>query len=1016
MASGGKREIKTTLSLDGEAEFKRALSDASSALKQLNAEEKLAKAQFDQTGNAQEYQAEKTRILKQKIEEQRKVVEKGEKALKAMRDRGIEPSNRAYQTLSTRVINARTRLVTMNTELDRTQSELTETSTAIDSAADGMGTFATSLRTIGQGVSFQSTITAIDNISSHLEGVIRTAGRAVKAVIDMEVDAGKWADTLMTRSSQTGLDVVTLQQWDQASLKIDVDVDTIIKSMDKLGKSVDANTGIATDDFIDMANRIGLEYKDSNNQVLDNATLFWRAIDALHSRYSTGLMNEAQLEDTTQALFGKSFRELYPLIREGSAAYLDYAATVDTVSEDNVKALGEWNDAREQLENGLNVTKMTILAGLADTFTSVAQSLSSVVSSFNDFLATEEGQQMLQSLSDAVAGLVKSFTTDNFNDLVETAATWMERLTDALNWLADPANEGKIKGTLETIGLALGGLHLSKDVLTALMFFRVGKAALFGAGARAAGGAAAGAAGNAAAGAAGAAGGGLGAKLLGWGKVGLTWLGKTAAGVGSVAGAPLTGLALGAATGAALDAAYTERNYGRANAIVDYNEGAYKTGDAGHDAAFKKLSALYQEGTIEAVQQAYDYIQSNRELFNPYLAKMQRNNWDEINTDPARWAFTLDDTVAPAFAELIEIMAEGAIAAENTTKALDHLPSAFSSDHYSSKAGEIAEGLFNEILSGDAARHAAEEATQEVVDIYDNAGRKAAHAAGRAVVEAATGDTGGTASTVNISDAAMATQVLNTLTRWGRSINQDQFDNFANNVFSGTGNTAYYDQFSGIFGSDFFERYGLGGGPGAMQSGFAQMAADIQSAMSGVGTDAATGLKDGIEAGVPDATTAGADLANGAVEGATTALDAHSPSRVMFDLGQNAAIGLANGIDAQLATVQAAAQRLANIVRDVVTTSLMIHSPSQVMAGLGAFTAEGFAEGISASVWRVEDAMDRMIGATQRVPVYRGAGASGGASEGGDIHAYIVMDKEIVGELVAPTVDGVIGATISARR
>ena len=38
---------------------------------------------------------------------------------------------------------------------------------------------------------------------------------------------------------------------------------------------------------------------------------------------------------------------------------------------------------------------------------------------FNDFLATEEGQQMLQSLSDAVKGLVESFTTDNFNSLVE---------------------------------------------------------------------------------------------------------------------------------------------------------------------------------------------------------------------------------------------------------------------------------------------------------------------------------------------------------------------------------------------------------------------------------------------------------------------------------------------------------------------------------------------------------------------------------------------------------------------
>lgn len=997
MASGGKREIKTTLSLDGEAEFKRALSDASSALKQLNAEEKLAKAQFDQTGNAQEYQAEKTRILKQKIEEQRKVVEKGEKALKAMRDRGIEPSNRAYQTLSTRVINARTRLVTMNTELDRTQSELTETSTAIDSAADNMGTFATSLRTIGQGVTFQSTITAIDNISSHLEGVIRTAGRAVKAVIDMEVDAGKWADTLMTDASKYRIDVETLQRWRYAERFIDTSVDNIVSSMDKIGKNVDANTGEATEKFNTMANEIGINYKDESNQVYTNAELFWRAIDALHNRYSRGLLNDAQLEEYSQEFFGRGFRDLLPLIEKGSGAWQEYADSAQVMSTAQVEAMGAFDDARQELEASLDITKYELLASLAPTFTEVAQSLASVVQSFNEFLTTEEGQQMLQSLSDAVAGLVKSFTTDNFNSLVETAATWMERLTDALNWLADPANEGKINGALTTIGEALAGLHISKDVLTALMFFRVGKAALFGGGAKLGANAAnaANAGANASAGADvanNATNGGL-----------MYWINR---GLNRVFGDPSAFLSSTGTTIVPLSLLY-----GDEDPWSDPDEKVRKTWEE-HQALLQSFRDEEAARKAEELALAATNALFDADAIAAKKAEEAKAAADAAGVIDLGQYLTLPPSTMPPTAPTGQLYAAGAAGA---VAALDHLPSAFGAGHYSGKAGEIAEGLFNEILSGDAARHAAEEATAEVVDIYDNAGRKAAHAAGRAVVEAATGDTGGTASTVNVSDAAMATQVLNSLTRWGRSIDQAQFDNFSN-MFSGTGNTAYYDQFSGIFGSDFFDRYGLGGGPGAMQSGFAQMAADIQSAMSGVGTDAATGLKDGIEAGVPDATTAGADLANGAVDGATTALDAHSPSRVMFDLGQNAAIGLANGIDAQLATVQAAAQRLANIVRDVVTTSLMIHSPSQVMAGLGAFTAEGFAEGISASVWRVEDAMDRMIGATQRVPVYRGAGASGGAAEGGDIHAYIVMDKEIVGELVAPTVDGVIGATISARR
>ena len=112
-----------------------------------------------------------------------------------------------------------------------------------------------------------------------------------------------------------------------------------------------------------------------------------------------------------------------------------------------------------------------------------------------------------------------------------------------------------------------------------------------------------------------------------------------------------------------------------------------------------------------------------------------------------------------------------------------------------------------------------------------------------------------------------------------------------------------------------------------------------------------------------------------------------------------------------MTAVAAAAAYLANISQSTLRSVLGIASPSKVMAELGGYTAEGFAEGIEDSVWRVERATSRMVDATQQTPTYGRAGAGGGA-DGGDIRAYIVMDKEIVGELVAPVVDGYIGASI----
>ena len=61
------REIKTKLTLDGERQFKQAMSEAADALKTLDAEQKLAKAQFEATGDAETYATERTRILKEQI-------------------------------------------------------------------------------------------------------------------------------------------------------------------------------------------------------------------------------------------------------------------------------------------------------------------------------------------------------------------------------------------------------------------------------------------------------------------------------------------------------------------------------------------------------------------------------------------------------------------------------------------------------------------------------------------------------------------------------------------------------------------------------------------------------------------------------------------------------------------------------------------------------------------------------------------------------------------------------------
>ena len=936
----GKREIKTTLKLEGEQQFKRAMSDATTSLRELDSEQRLAEAQFKATGDAQAYMAEKSRILQQKIAEQQKVVDAGEQALAEMKAKGIDPSNKAFVTMQTRVNNAKTKLVQMQGSLNDNERELKEQSTQLDATAGDAQAYGESMESIDSSIKFENAINAVSRLKEHLKQVLTTIWNVGKGVVELEMEGGKWADDLITQADNIGIGVEEMQRWRYASQQVDVEIGTIQQAADKLGKSIDAS-GDTSEDFYQTLNRIGVAYRREDGTLKTNIDLFWDIIDALHNAN----MSESELEKTTQSLFGKSFREVQRLVEGGSQAFFDYGNSVSVVSENAVNSLGKENDAWETLTQELDSAKYTILAGMADTFTNVANSLSSVVKSFNEFLASEAGQKALNGLNEALAGLIAEFTGEqNFEGLVDAAAAAVKKLTDGLSWIKE--NSSFVSGGLWALVGAFGALTVAEPVLTFLQLLsstnllrklkQLGVANGAVNGARVAAGAGGAGAGASGAGAA-AAGGAAKAGILG--KFG-TWLGGVLA--GGAAG-PLAGIALGSAAGIALDKAYTSRNYGKSNAVFEYADQIMDQAEQGGEAMseyaemFARMTELYDKSDTEAMQEAYDLIEGNRDFFDRYINQMSRNEWRtdlRRNDDGSIWGADLNTEVGPAMAEIYELMAADV---ENYAQDMAEAVQAVDPADYETQRKAIS--WVNSILKG----------TIPTSDM-DNTG----------ILAQAFGDD------------------------WRQKYNM--LAPMTNN----------WDYVSSTLGT---------------------MKADLEAEMTAAGLDATTGFTTALDPAA--ASEAGAAMGQGAADGAKGALNENSPSKVMFDIGQNAAIGLANGINAQLATVQTAAANLANAVSAIVRARLAIHSPSAVMAGLGEYTAQGFAEGIGGSVWRVEDAMDKMIGATQRRPVYpRGGYAAGGAQTGagGMINATIVMDKEIVGTMLAPVVDGEIGATISARR
>lgn len=512
----GKREIKTQLKLEGEQQFKKGMADAASAIKELNSEQKLAEAQFEATGDAEQYAAEQTRILKEKIEQQQRAVNAAEKAVQSMKEQGIDPNSKAVRTWRTKLNNAKTALTRMEKELGNTEDALNGQGNAFDDTTTDAGEYKDKLDEIAKGVDFSATITAIDNVRERLGTIIKAAAKAGKAMWDMEVDAGAWADEISTAAQVADMDVETYQAWLYASRFVDTSVDSIIGSYKRLNKNLEK----PSDDILKSLNELSVANLDkTTGKARETTEVFWDVVDALGK-----VESKSRREQLAMDLLGKSYDDLYPLIRAGSKAFLGYAEEgkdVAVVSEANVKALTSLDDANQKLDASFQKTKYTLLAQIAPAFEKISRVLQSALDRFDAFMQTEEGKEALESLNEAIEGIAETVSSIDFTEGMEHAKNLINGVTEGLKWVANHGNT--VVGIIGAMGGAWAALTVSRDVLSVLQLMnsikwaQISKVAASGAGGASGAGKAAAAAGKAAAG------GGMG---LG-GFAGLTFVGAT---------------------------------------------------------------------------------------------------------------------------------------------------------------------------------------------------------------------------------------------------------------------------------------------------------------------------------------------------------------------------------------------------------------------------------------------------------------------------------------------------------
>ena len=451
------KEIKTTLAVDGEAAFKRAINDATTSLRNMGTQLTLAQAEFQKDGDAMKLMTTRSKTLRSEIDQQEKIVSALEKAVSDSAKAFGENSAKTEKWQAD-LNRAKAKLVGLQNELTLNEQGLDRNGKAFDDSAQAAADYQATLEGIGKNVSFEAVTNGLGRINDTVGNVIKKILNLGKTIRDTFVEAGNWADDLMTDATRYGMDVETLQRWRNAADFIDTDVETIINAKQKL------NTKMVNgwkDGEMDVWQMLGVDVKDANGY-RDQMDVLWEVGEVLqHMTEYDG--NDVRASQYAMEVFGKSWKDMLPLFNAGRKEWEDTVAEQKVVSKEHVKNLATMDDANQRLANSWETLKYSFLAEIAPTVTEITDALANLLDEFNEWMETEEGKKAMADLSAAIQELFSGLKDVSFKDAVAAAGNALNGIKDAFLWLNK--HKGEVVTALEIIGIGFAGMKLAEVAL-----------------------------------------------------------------------------------------------------------------------------------------------------------------------------------------------------------------------------------------------------------------------------------------------------------------------------------------------------------------------------------------------------------------------------------------------------------------------------------------------------------------------------------------------------------------------
>ena len=341
---------------DTTAGYENILASLEARLAENASKLELVTATTDGTGNAAAQARERIGILTDSIAAQ-------SEKLTVMRAR-LDEVEKEYGANSVQAAEYRTAINKAQVELDKMNKELGEAKDAAKKAEGGFSALSGTLTDVAEkfGVKLPD---AIKGATDKLDGFTVVGSLALtglialgKKLVELSIEASNTADDILTLAVTTGISTDAVQEFRYAVELVDVSYETMQGSLSRMIRTMN-NAKNGSQEAANAFKTLHVRVTDNNRQLRDANEVFYQVIDRLGQ-----MRNETERDAIAMQIFGRSARELNPLIEAGSERLRELADEAHRVGyvmdEDTLNKYGELNDAMMRMNNAADAAKLSL--------------------------------------------------------------------------------------------------------------------------------------------------------------------------------------------------------------------------------------------------------------------------------------------------------------------------------------------------------------------------------------------------------------------------------------------------------------------------------------------------------------------------------------------------------------------------------------------------------------------------------------------------------------------------------